>query len=540
MPSQNLNVARLLVSGQGEAGRPLLGGLNQGQQPTVFRAIVQEVFSDPKSLTQDDLTNIKNGVGNPQFVDLMPPNSILARIINNGQDMISSTLNIVYPFFSSHISLPIQAGETVFVLFEDYFYLGASLGRWISRPHENLAVEDPNFTHSDRNFDIKNTKQGFEQYRDQLSPEQRQALDLTPSFPNGADLPGRYTIAPSESAPNENPFQTIRNQSKSVKIQTFEQVPRFNKRPHDLVLQGGNNTLVVLGTDRIGPIKQPENAQTNERTKFAGTIDLVAGRGRFPLVPTDTQAGGDKQTSALVVRNKFGTIETDKTEFQRNKQVNTKEGDVDFENDAARIYISMGTKADLNFKLDGQVAGGLRYPTNTLAVTQPAEISDTIGNSYIVTKADHLRMIARKKASGSATINGSILIVKEGTQNEDLAYFYMQADGRMQLEGKKIYLGAATNESEPYIKWSVYNKHITELKDQIKILSEHLQSIIATLNTAFASSVAVPFVPIQSLVATTTAGPASVSQTTTVVQQIKTKIDTINTEEAKSTKIFGS
>jgi hypothetical protein len=535
MPSNNISVSRLQVSGPGNAGRDLLSEVRSGQQPTVFRAVVQEVFFDVKSLTAEEKTNLKNIVGNPQYVDLMPPCSILARTINNSQDAIDSTPLLVYPFFSSHIMLPIQAGQVVFIIYEDYYYLGGSLARWISRPHENSAVEDLNFTHSDRAFDIKNTPEGLEQANAQR--ERNAPFILTPAFPNGADLPGRYTINPRQGS-NDNPFQLIRSESKSAALQAYEPVPRYNKRPQDLLLQGSNNSMIVLGADRIGPVKN-ESSQTNEKKPFSGTIDMVTGRGRFPLTINDTQANDDKKTSCYTVENTFRTIENDKIGFQRNKQQNLNEGNPDFINDAARIYISMGTKADINFKIDSTVEGGIRYPTNTLSVTQPNDISNQIGTAYIVSKADHIRIIARKKAQGSAQINGSLLLIKEGTQNEDLAYCYFQNDGKIQIEGNKIYLGQATQENEPYIKWTVYDRHITELKNQIKALSDHVKNMSIALNAAFAGSVAVPFVPVASLVAVQ-ATPAGVATTTTVTTTINTQIDTINTAEAKSQKIFGS
>lgn len=534
---RNINVSRLQVSGPGNAGRDLLSQVRDGQQPTIFRAVVQEVFFDVKSLTDDEKTNIKNIVNNPDYVDLMPPCSILARTINNSQDSIDSTLIVVYPFFSSHISLPIQAGEIVFIVYEDYFYLGGSLARWISRPHENYAVEDLNFTHSDRSFDIKNTPEGLEQANAERPVNQ--PLVLTPAFPNGADLPGRYTISPREGS-NDNPFQLIRRESKSAALQAYEAVPRYNKRPQDLLLQGSNNSLIVLGSDRIGPVKnQTTTPPTNEKPTFSGTIDMVAGRGRFPLTPNDTQATVDKQTSCFVVENTFGKLENDKVGFQRRKQKNINEGNPDFINDAARIYISMGSKADLNFKLDSTVDGGIRYPTNTLAVTQPRDVSEQVGAAYVVSKADHIRIIARKKPEGSAQINGSLLLIKEGTQNQDLAYCYFQNDGKIQIEGNKIYLGQATQENEPYIKWSVYDRHITELKNQIKALSDHVKNMSTALEVAFQASVAVPFVPITSLQAVSTT-PAGLATTTTVTTTINTQIDTINPADAKSQKVFGS
>jgi hypothetical protein len=526
----NINVSRLTVGGVGEAGRPLIGSLRNGNPPMIFRAVVQEIFVNPKILTAQEKTSIKASVSNPQFVDLMPAMSIMARVINNGQDMIDSTSVIVYPFFSSHIQLPLQAGETVFVIYEDYTYLGSSLGRWITRPHENIAVEDLNFTHSDRSFDMKNTKEGFEQLKQETGTAN---LDVQPNFTNGAGQPGRYTLQPRNQ--NENPFKTIRESSHAAKLQTYEVVPRFFKNPKDLAIQGSNNTLILLTDDFA---KKNETATGNNFTSadYSGIISIVAGRGRKFLSDDQNTIDETSKTSAFSVKNKFNKFETDKTEFQRNREFNLNEGKLDFKRDASHLYISMNSKADLYFKLDSNVDGGIRFPTNTLKLNQPATVSNYYGNAYIVQKSDHLRFIARKNTNPD--INGTIMIIKEGEKDNDLSFIYLNEEGKIQIEGKKIFLGKATQENEPYIKWSVYKKHIDELKSQINIIADHLNLLVKTYEAAFKTSIAIPFAPIASLNALT-ATPVGAIATEGKITQLKAKIESINPDEAKSTKIFG-
>lgn len=526
-----INAARLLVGGVGESGRSLLPSLTgEGSAPGFFRGIVEEIFFDPQILTETEINQIKSSVTNPEFVDLMPPMSLLVRISNNSQDLIDSTPSIVYPFFSSHISLPIQAGEVVFIIYEDYKYLGSSLGRWISRPHENYAVEDPNFTHSDRAFDVKNTPAGLEQVR-QNRQNQSTRIDTTPAFPNGADIQNRYSIQPKSN--NENPFKTIRDDSKATKLQKFEPVPRFKKRPKDFVLQGSNNTLIVLGTDRISEAKSTDQNQTISNS---GTVDIVTGRGRVPNAVDATRTTDQTKTSPFIVKNKFNDFETDKTTFQRNREVNKNEGNLDYTTDAARIYLTMNSKVDLNFKLDPSVANGIQYPDNSLTFSQPSLENEKYGNSYFLTKADHLRLIARK--SNDLNINGSILLLKEGTRDEDLSFVYMNKEGKIQIEGNKLYLGKSIQENEPYIKWSIYDKHISELKTQINALADQVNKMAVAYDAAFKTSIAVPFSPISSLVAIGTTN-ASATATVASTTEIKTKINAINTTEAKSNKIFG-
>jgi len=526
----NINVSRLTVGGVGEAGRSLLGQVRNGNPPTIFRAVVQEIFVNPKLLTTQEKTAIKASVSNQQFLDLMPPMSIMARIVNNGQDMVDSTSVIVYPFFSSHIQLPLQAGETVFIIYEDYGYLGSSLGRWISRPHENIAVEDLNFTHSDRSFDMKNTKEGYEQLKRETGTAN---LDIQPNFTNGAGLPGRYTLQPRNQ--NENPFKTIRDSSYAAKLQTYEVVPRFFKNPKDLTIQGSNNTLILL-TDDFS--KKNENVTNGNFTNvdYSGVISLVVGRGRKFLTDSQNSLDDTSKTSAYSVKNKFNKFEIDKVEFQRNRETNLNEGKLDFKRDATHLYLSMNSKADIYFKLDSAVDGGIRFPTNVLKLEQPPVVSNYYGNAYIVQKSDHLRFVARKNINPN--INGTIMIIKEGEMDNDLSYAYFNEEGKIQIEGKRIYLGKAIQENEPYIKWSIYKKHIDELKAQINVLADHLNALAIAYEAAFKSSFAIPFVPIASLNALT-ATPVGAAATQAKITELKTKIETIKPDDAKSTKIFG-
>lgn len=520
----NINVSRLLVGGGGEAGRSLLNPNSSGGTPSFFRAVVEEIFFDPSIITPQEIETLKSTVSNPQFVDLMPPMSLMVRISNNSQDLIDSTPSIVYPFFSSHISLPIQSGEVVSIIYEDYKYLGSSLGRWLARPHENLAVEDLNFTHSDRAFDMKNTQAGLEEFKQNRNTSDRQPIDMTPGFPNGADVPGRYTIQPRN--PNENPFKTIRDSSAATRLHNFEAIPRYRKNPKDLVLQGSNNTLVVLGVDK-------------EKSSDSGLIDIVSGRGRIPNELNATRTTDESKTAGFAVRNKFGNLEIDKTPFQRernDREAIENEGKWNLNSDAARIRLATNSKIDELFKLDPSVEGGIRFPTNTLSLTQPTLQNSKFNNGYFIAKSDHIRLVARK--SGTQNIKGTILFIKEGSADTDLSYFFINEEGKVQIEGNKIYLGKATQETEPYIKYSVYEKHLNELKAQISNLADQINVMATAYDSAFKSSIAVPFSPIASLVAVGVT-PAGAPQTTAKTTQIKAKINSIEPSEAKSNKIFG-
>jgi hypothetical protein len=533
MGQENFNVGRVLTDGK-------INRLNTTAQkksaeaPTLHEAVVYEVFNDPELLTNDQKEELKNLVSNPEHIDWMPMNSIMAKIVSSGQNQTDDSPVILFPFFQSHFLLPIQAGEKVLVIYEDYQFKGTSLGRWITRPAEPHTVEDANFTHGDRKLDPINSKSTTElaqKNRNNVSGPNATIQNERPNFPNGAGYDGATTLVQQRSsqANTQNPFDKIYKESTASKIHTYESVPRWIKRPQEFVLQGMNNSVIVLGQDRIGPAVRENNSK--EKKKFSGTIDMVVGRGRNPLQESDnvSSATGVKKTSPLVVRNSRGDVETDKTPYVRNKTRNPNEGNPDFQNDAARIYLTMNSEADTNFKLKS--GEGITYPDNSLKVVQPSAPSEQVGTSYLIGKADHLRFIARK--SENPTINGTVLIVKEGTKNRDLAYIYITKDGRIQIEGPQIFLGNSTNGSEeppldnpeagpqPYIRYQEYKATIEHLQSQIDTLKNYLQQTIGGIVAgAMTAAVSVPFAPVASL---TAAGPQALGQTTAMASDISAK-----------------
>jgi len=117
-----------------------------------------------------------------------------------------------------------------------------------------------------------------------------------------------------------------------------EPIPRFNKTESEKVIEGANNTFVVLGRDR--PASRLSGFGGTGDTQ-AGAIDIVVGR-LGPLVQAGVWA------------------------------------DNDFLRDSARVYISQKTNIDDNFRIsDGK-------------------IGNSKGKSGIAVKADAIRIIARE------------------------------------------------------------------------------------------------------------------------------------------------
>jgi hypothetical protein len=144
---------------------------------------------------------------------------------------------------------------------------------------------------------------------------------------------------------NENSSYTRNGVGKGfANTKLFEPLPKFINSESEKVLNGSNNTYIVLGRDRPS-------------SRFSG----YGGRG-------DTQAG-----AIDIVAGRMGHLVKEVGDY--GEDVYT---DPDFVVDAARIYIAQKTDIDKNFKLTS------------------GKVGSTDGRSAIGIKADGVRIIGRE------------------------------------------------------------------------------------------------------------------------------------------------
>ena len=539
MPPLQVNAGRIGASANNntpDLGNMVMAAQAAGAPPMFMRCVVFEVIFNPKTLTAEQKTILKGQVINPTAVDQIAANSVVANIITDGMSNTGPSKVVLSPMFPSHLMLPVQAGEQVWAVFPDFAKEGMLGGKWVCRVSEGLQVEDINFTHNDRRFQ----REQYAELRTSTSVN-RDEIVTVPAFPNGLGQVNGYSLSQDDE---NNPYDDIFAQSSASLLHNYEVVPRWTKRPQEFVLQGMNNSLIVLGQDRVGYVMGSEN----EQRSYAGTIDIVAGRGRYMLDNTENSIPGNKRehcaTSPLVVGNERGYREVDKNPTVHGRTEQLREGDPDFIHDAARIYVSMKTLADKNFRIVSTTEGnagdalkptGINYSPKSISPTQPTSSSFRVGTSYIINKADNVRLIARRSVptedSLDPVIQGSILLVKEGKyrtpedpngqahNGDHLAYMYMSPEGRVQIDGMQIFLGGAalreanqnpppdlpgnvqgsTNAvgvggdnqfagAEPYIKWSEFKKVVEGLQNQIKDLTDAYSSLVSALGTATVQS----------------------------------------------------
>jgi hypothetical protein len=461
-----------------------------GSGRILYKAVVVEFLNDPAVYNSEYLAetfgatgadedpdpNVTKRVSNQQFLLSAPRNTCVVRPVSSGYDKQNPPI-VAYPFFPPHMCFPAKPGEQVWLIAETPTGLG-ELPMWLFRVPSTLQVDDINFTHDDRklgNVSSQSTSEKLE------SQEEETGKDI-PGFPNGAGTAAETSLKPTTGNNEETAFEDQDNTydivvTDSVSYTNFtpEEIPRFTKRPGDLVFQGSNNTAIILGEDRGWiPEEDPSSAESSNATlgydnsiTEKGTIDIVAGRGRWgkdgPIGQTTADATGDdpENTQPRLIDNlrkdEVTYVEVDKNPTGNELSIVIPEGDPDLVRDCSRVYVSMKTNGDYNFGISNSAVA------DTMATGFEAAIEDVDESPYVVLKSDEVRLVARKDEDND--INGSIRIVKQGTKDDDLATVALLPDGTIQISGSKIYIGRPGDDggrdagpgeggSEPYVRYS--------------------------------------------------------------------------------------
>jgi hypothetical protein len=374
--------------GNALANSSIATSANLGGLPVFQRVVVEEVIFDPLMLDEARINSIIDTYKLTETLDInrLPRNTIIGKQVIDGAQSGVEASGYFIPFFPPHFSLPIKAGEHVWV-FYDNVGKKSNYGYWVCRIQELRHVDDVNHTHSDRKFHNITNKGTISRASN--------SQELPPGFDNGATFLKNNEKVNDEASSTidggPNAYAKIIQNSDAGKVSDLEDVPRWTKRPGDLLLQGSNNALISIGTDRTGPPAELESSSNGQRAKSkpkndksgkSGTIDMVVGRGK----------GKNK---AKTVKNTLGRDEIDKSP----KNENRVEGDPDFKDDAGRIYLSMRTDADNNFNV------------NISGIDKSGE-----GSSATV-KVDQVRLIARKDVKILVESDGgtaAVVIKKSG------------------------------------------------------------------------------------------------------------------------------
>lgn len=420
-----------------------------------------------------------------EYYMIAPRNSVIAKPAEsaNKKDTKGS---IVYPFFSSHMCLPVKPGEHIWAVD------AGGTKYWLTRVCESDYVEDLNFTHADRRG--LPAIPSVNEIPETSTKSPIEVVEKLPVFPVGTNimnrnaetafapgeqLPTKATMAKLEPIPTPNSFSLphfhsylhIMTGSKEANRIAYEPIPRFTKRPGDLVLQGSNNTLISLSTERgygagqtlvnsvsnsdpskdlpvrtlnEGIVSDADGAPIPALDEAMGAIDIVAGRGRLTKPSADlADADPESPTAPRIAKNARDKYENytlvgldSEKASDGGALIDVSEGDPDFANDACRIYMSMKTSPDLLLRKETAYPKVASGASNT-----DADVEFVNDAASIIVKSDEIRIVARKDIKGETGTHGSIKIVKEGTEDTDQAVIIMQADGTILIDGPKVIIG---------------------------------------------------------------------------------------------------
>ena len=378
MPSNFTPNFQDLLTGYAE-GKISAEDVIRDQPPPYFspfaKMIVFDVVSDPKKIDEDRRTTWHGwGVTNMKYVDVLPRNTIVAKRVGDDSPAI-----FAYPFFPSHLSLPCKPGECVWVMFENPAASSVEVAYWMCKVVEPHTSDDVNHSHPGRSIEptyyptIKEVADGALDDSDSKYHELRNSPVSVVEGVRTSRAESQIVVGLGDDI-----FEKLVTTTEASKLSVYESVPRFNKRPGDVVLEGSNNALVVLGTDRTSPGSGSVDLTDAVRSGKNGTIDIVAGRGSSPRTSgksVDTtsifDAGKDKKGSPI-------KKELDKSP----SSLASDEGDPDMTHDRSRVLVSQRTKVDSAFGLS----------------TYNAQFSfeeSPDGDPTVVVKTDKVRFIAR-------------------------------------------------------------------------------------------------------------------------------------------------
>jgi hypothetical protein len=364
--------------------------------PTFLRAVVVDVIADPvlyKASSEGNslLSEILDAAGVRDVNDL-PRNTIIARLARTEYIEDAEPIDqIFFPFFSSHMSLPVKPMEHVWVMFENpnEVDITSRKGFWLTRIHESRTIEDVNYTHSERSLlPKKSVKKLTAAQKAGAKPQEGLSI---PSNNSGNDT---HTNSGALEDTTGTGYLEIALKSFAETTTKHETVPRFTKGPGDLVMQGSNNTLISLGNARSNVVDISMSSAniinpTANVVAPSGEIDIVAGRGQSVLTGVET------------VVNDFGNNETHK---KINSSENKIEGDPDYELDKARIVVSSLRDPDSLFNIrfehdtPSPADAENELSASEISAGRTRESANTLSaeRSLVAAKADTIRLVARQ------------------------------------------------------------------------------------------------------------------------------------------------
>lgn len=183
--------------------------------------LVGDVFSG-RVVSDDNGENLSSPYSNPAVVDYAPANSIVVILNSQKSGGGGGKPVLCFPFFSSHLMLPVKPGETVWVM-----KFNTNIYYWFCRQPSFRQIEDVNFTFSQREENITQVRDAEDE-------------NVYTHFKGAAGKGSSLNM------------QSIMNASVALGEEfTGEPVPRQVKDCGGFLIQGSNNSHIYLGREKF-------------------------------------------------------------------------------------------------------------------------------------------------------------------------------------------------------------------------------------------------------------------------------------------------
>ena len=414
-------------------------------------------------------------VKNPELIVDMPRSSIFAYLIDGGASRKNARPFICYPFFPPHFSLPVKPGEHVWILKE--FSGGVENYYWLCRKHSTKHVDDINYTFFERSDSV------ITKLQDVLSGKSNPVSD--------DDL--RNYVGFNQPSPGNLPLSISNNSillnSVSHDNFTAEPVPPVIRKCGDTLIQGSNNALIHLTTEKFevsGETSKTDFTKvlldsripSKNRAPFSPAIDICIARKKTDLDALRSGIPGNKADSGDigVVLNNRGTGNTTLESFEFNKVKDLQKEspliDAGFDSSAldcgGRIYLSNDCNVDSVFS-----------STPTLS-----SLKNVAGPS-IVTYSDNNRVIS----------NNSLRLINRNPGS----FIDMDSSGNIKIHSKNDVtdvLGSAAiylqdGASEPYVKYSELSSLLRKILNDLVVLVELKNVVVQIFDALFSATMVV-------------------------------------------------
>ena len=531
--------------------------------------IVREFIGEPDiylSLRKGNLPEVDN----IDDYEIMTKNCLIAYIIDGSEANKGKPPVICYPFFP-HLSLPIKAGEHVWLLKEEFH--GRDVYYWLSRKSGFKQTDDINYTHAERfgliedRLNKNNPGNKKTQNRGNLFDKSSDDEELDAAVYTSFDIPIQ------ENLPIGLNNNTIIKASHSfINEFTAEPTPSVRRKCGDTLIQGSNNTLVHLTTEKF-------KTNVNNRREFTGLATEPDLPGRYPFSPAIDLCVGRKKEELTELKNTTGdsAVSGAVEILKGGRGIGYSEFE-SYEIDKLGNLLDKSKKFDtsLSIDIDATNCGARLYLSNNCAIDETFgssfDVLDTLGGSGLATYAEHNRMIADGSLRltnriGQSFLNmdseGNVVIKSSIDNGQQFLSLINNGVSRLQARDKIELAVSSDNDNEintvdePYVLYSELKTILDKILSNLLILNnlyvDNMATTIPLVITTSAAAIAAgnaPGTPAHDDAVALAMAPAlsaATSAATAATGQVKIEIaDATRTGTGKiaagplgSTKIFG-